>query len=213
LPRPRKREAHAALQTRLMEVSLAYFLYDFLVCLCIDPEPVGALHHVCTVAGLVVGLLRGKARLCLPTGVACAHCRPQCGCELVGCLLLMELSNPSMHLNQLLKELRLQDTQFALANQVLFALLFFVCRLLLGPLVVYTTLASPTTPLLIKAGGAGILLVSLVWFRKARWAGRWAGVCIDPPLLPCADCPGHPAQGTKDEDCDEEGMTRASQRG
>jgi hypothetical protein len=49
---------------------------------------------------------------------------------------------------------------------MLFAFLFFVCRLLLGPLVVRATLASPTTPAIVKGGGIGILLVSLVWFYK-----------------------------------------------
>jgi len=102
----------------------------------------------------------------------------------VGCLLLMEVSNPSMHLIQMMKEVGLADTRLALANQaraelpqapqpahtpqLLFALLFFVCRLCVGPLVVAATLRSPTTPLVVKAGGAGILLVSLVWFRKVR---------------------------------------------
>jgi len=50
-------------QTRCMEVSLAYFVYDFLVCLVIDPEPVGVVHHLCTIAGLAVGVLDGKARV------------------------------------------------------------------------------------------------------------------------------------------------------
>ena len=43
-----------------MEVSLAYFVYDLLVCLVIDPEPVGLVHHLCTIAGLSVGVLQGK---------------------------------------------------------------------------------------------------------------------------------------------------------
>ncbi len=50
--------------------------------------------------------------------------------------------------------------------QLLFALLFFVCRLVAGPLVVYATVTSPTTPMVVKAGGVGILVVSLVWFQK-----------------------------------------------
>jgi hypothetical protein len=45
-----------------MEVSLAYFVYDLLVCLVIDPEPVGLVHHLCTIAGLAVGVLQGKVR-------------------------------------------------------------------------------------------------------------------------------------------------------
>jgi hypothetical protein len=49
-----------------MVVSLAYFLYDFACCLVIDPEPVGILHHLCTTAGLVVGVAHGKARSLRP---------------------------------------------------------------------------------------------------------------------------------------------------
>ena len=47
----------------------------------------------------------------------------------------------------------------------MFALLFFICRLLVGPFVVHATVLSPTTPTVVKAGGVGILVVSLVWFR------------------------------------------------
>ena len=63
--------------------------------------------------------------------------------------------------------------------QLLFALLFFVCRLCVGPLVVAATLRSPTTPLVVKAGGAGILLVSLVWFRKVRGLGALRRLLAD----------------------------------
>ena len=49
--------------------------------------------------------------------------------------------------------------------QALFALLFLVCRLVVGPFVVHATVMSPTTPAVVKAGGVGILVVSLLWFR------------------------------------------------
>ena len=162
-----------------MEVSLAYFVYDLLVCLVIDPEPVGLVHHLCTIAGLAVGVLQGKVRTTLP--VSCAsttratHLLPrlgQCGTELVACLLLMEVSNPSMHLNQLLKELGASGSPLATANQLVFALLFFLCRLCVGPLVVHAAVTSTTTPTVVKAGGLGILVVSLVWFRKVRASAR-----------------------------------------
>jgi hypothetical protein len=51
------------------------------------------------------------------------------------------------------------------AHQALFALLFFACRLVAGPVVVHATVMSPTTPAVVKAGGVGILVVSLVWFK------------------------------------------------
>ena len=97
----------------------------------------------------------------------------QCGTELVACLLLMEVSNPSMHLNQLLKELGKASTALATVNQLVFALLFFLCRLCVGPLVVHAAVTSTTTPAVVKAGGIGILVVSLVWFRKVRATGAW----------------------------------------
>ena len=78
----------------------------------------------------------------------------------------MEVSNPCMHTIQLLKELGRSGSTLAVANQLLFAVLFFVCRLVVGPVVVYATVASPSTPLIVKAGGVGILAVSLIWFRK-----------------------------------------------
>jgi hypothetical protein len=49
-------------QTRCMEVSLAYFVYDLLCCLCIELDAVSLVHHVCTIAGLAVGVFQGKAR-------------------------------------------------------------------------------------------------------------------------------------------------------
>jgi hypothetical protein len=48
----------------------------------------------------------------------------------------------------------------------LFALLFLICRLVVGPFVVYATVMSTTTPTVVKAGGVGILVVSLLWFHK-----------------------------------------------
>mgnify|MGYP007109644179 CR=1 FL=1 len=42
----------------------------------------------------------------------------QCGTEILMCLWLSELSNPFMHTRELLKELGLKDTTFAVANDV-----------------------------------------------------------------------------------------------
>ena len=124
-----------AAQARCMEVSLAYFIYDLLCCLFIDLDPVSLAHHVCTIAGLAVGVFQGKARGARRGGRSGPGCRAraatdarrtaavsrdadaQCGTELVGCLMLMEVSNPSMHLNQLLKELGKSSSALATANQ------------------------------------------------------------------------------------------------
>ena len=64
------------------------------------------------------------------------------------------------------QELGKQNTKAALANDLLFAGTFFVCRLLFGPVVVYHTLTSQKTHEVVKLGGAGIQCVSVFWFLK-----------------------------------------------
>lgn len=117
----------------------------------------------------------------------------------------MEVSNPSMHLNQLLKELGKSDTSLALANQLLFALVFFVFRLLVGPVVVWATVVSPLSPLIVKIGGVGILAVSLVWFKKARARRSLrGGAGAD---CPRADCLSRHAQGAQGEGQEGQGLS------
>ena len=44
--------------------------------------------------------------------------------------------------------------------------MFLVCRLVIGPPLVYKTLACPTNDYIVKAGGFGILVVSIMWGWK-----------------------------------------------
>ena len=66
----------------------------------------------------------------------------------------------------MVQEVGKQNTKVALTNDLLFASTFFVCRLLVGPVVVFYTLKSRTSPRIVKFGGAGIQCVSLFWFYK-----------------------------------------------
>jgi TLC domain len=81
-------------------------------------------------------------------------------------LLMMELSNPFMHLIHMLRELNYGDTAVSQYNKMAFALVFFLCRIVFGPVVVYQTIVSPTSHWIVKAGAAGIQLVSVLWFHK-----------------------------------------------
>ena len=65
---------------------------------------------------------------------------------------LQEVSNPFLHLRFILRALRKGNQQLMLVNDAAFALSFFICRLLLGPFVVWATVASPTTPWTVKVG-------------------------------------------------------------
>ena len=59
-----------------MTLSLSYFVYDFLYCL-LDNDVENVIHHLFTIGGLASGVITGRS-----------------GPELVGCLFLMEVSNP-----------------------------------------------------------------------------------------------------------------------
>ena len=50
--------------------------------------------------------------------------------------------------------------------QGLFALVFFVARIIIGPVLVYYTLVSSTTHIIVKIGAVGIMAVSLFWLSK-----------------------------------------------
>lgn len=141
-------------QLLALRVSLSYFLYDTFCCIAIELSTTGldvatTFHHVATLSGLLVGVFQRVS-----------------GHELLCCLLLMEVSNPCMHTRFLLKETGMADTQLYAVNGAVFAFTFLMCRNVLGLPVVYWTVMSERTPLIVKAGGLGIMFVSLFWTKK-----------------------------------------------
>lgn len=141
-------------QLMVLKLSMGYFVYDMFCCLAIELCTTGVdaatlFHHVTTIAGLCVGVFQRTS-----------------GHELLMCLLLMEASTPFMHMRFVFREVGWSDRTFAQVNDVLFAVVFLVCRNVLGVFVVYWTLISETTPWVVKAGGVGIALVSWFWTHK-----------------------------------------------
>ncbi|CAI0436032.1 unnamed protein product [Linum tenue] len=89
----------------------------------------------------------------------------QCGTEMVAALWVTEISSPFLHLRELLKELGYRDTQFNFAADIAFAAIFSFARMGCGPYLTYVVLAA-NNPLIIKAMGLGLQLVSAFWFYK-----------------------------------------------
>eukprot|EP00899_Mesostigma_viride_P015592 jgi/Mesvir1/24033/Mv10771-RA.1 len=139
-----------AAQLLCMQVSLGYFIYDFVCCFFETPlDMITQVHHVLAIAGLAYGVTHGKS-----------------GSELVLCLAVIEVSNPMMHTRWCLRELGRKTTPLALANEMLFVLLYFVGRIVIGPMIVYHCVLSETIHIVVKIGAIGIQLVSLFWFYK-----------------------------------------------
>ena len=143
------------IQTMVITVSAGYFIYDFIACTLHEKfvqkqlNYTNSFHHISTLSGLLVGLYTGRS-----------------AAELGLCLLMMEISNPFMHMLQLFKELKMGDSTIAKYNRYIFALIFFIARIVLGPFLCYYTVMSKDSPLLVKAGGVGIMAISLVFFRQ-----------------------------------------------
>jgi len=128
-----------------MTLSLGYFVYDLLYCV-LNNELENVIHHLFTVGGLASGVITGRS-----------------GPELVGCLFLMEVSNPSLHARFLFRELGMKDSLVSTLNDLVFALLFLFCRLIVGPPLVWQTVTNQSNTYIVKAGALGILVVSLMW--------------------------------------------------
>lgn len=129
-------------------MSLGYFTYDFFVCLFIEDDITNHLHHVASISGLVLGSVYRKG-----------------GSELILCIFIAESTGPSLHIHHLFKELKYSGI-FNTINQGLFFIVFFVARICFGPVLVYYTVTSPTSPLFVKASGVALEVVSVFWFYK-----------------------------------------------
>jgi len=137
------------LQIRALSMSLSYFIYDFGCCLFDSSISVSnCIHHLVSILGLGVGVVYAT-----------------CGSELTGCLWLMEISNPFMHMRELLKELGYKDSRLSIQNDICFAFIFTLARLMVGPYLVYLTITA-NNPLIVKVTSVSLQVVSIFWFYK-----------------------------------------------
>ena len=135
-------------QAQWLAVSLGYLLYDFFVCLFIEDDITTHLHHIASICGLVLGSIYRKG-----------------GAELLLCLFIAEATNPMQHMHYIMKELKYKGP-LANLNDLLFAIIFFVARMCFGPVLVWRTVNSPTSPLFVKISGVALEVVSVFWFTK-----------------------------------------------
>ncbi|KAF5792517.1 putative TRAM/LAG1/CLN8 domain-containing protein [Helianthus annuus] len=130
---------------RILELSLAYFIYDLVCCWLDNNIGIDNLaHHLVSIVGIGAGLAY-----------------EMCGSEIVATLLITEISSPFLHLRELLKELGYKNTLLNLAADVSFAVIFTLARMCVGPYLCYVTM-SAKNPILIKQTGQ----------RKARHSRR-----------------------------------------
>ncbi|XVE56098.1 hypothetical protein DITRI_Ditri03aG0210000 [Diplodiscus trichospermus] len=137
-------------QRQALAVSVAYLIYDLICCLFDERFSTldNTVHHLVSIVGLGAGLAYQK-----------------CGSEQVAALFITEISSPFLHARELLKELGYRDTGFNLAADITFAAIFSLARMVGGPYLTFVAL-SANNPILIKAMGLGLQLISAFWFYK-----------------------------------------------
>ncbi|KAI3726770.1 hypothetical protein L1987_66575 [Smallanthus sonchifolius] len=137
-------------QMGVSALSLAYFIYDLACCWADNNMTVDNLaHHLVRIIGIGAGLAY-----------------EMCGSEIMATLLFTEISSPFLHLREFLKELGYKNTYLNLAADASFAASFTLARMCFGPYFCYITQFSKNIPILIKAMGLGLQLVSAFWFYK-----------------------------------------------
>ena len=141
-------------QTYILNLSCGYFLYDTFSVATYEImkgkfDWAAFAHHVATLMGLGYGLYSNRS-----------------GGELGITVFAMEVSNPFMHLVHMLREVGLRKAFIGKVNDYLFALSFFLTRMIFGTWSYYYTVMSPTTDIVIKVGASLLLLVSYFWFYK-----------------------------------------------
>ncbi|KAL6627656.1 hypothetical protein ACP70R_031382 [Stipagrostis hirtigluma subsp. patula] len=136
-------------QMKALAVTLSYMVYDAACChLNGDVRLDNTVHHLVSIVGIGAGLAYQR-----------------CGTEMVASLFITEISSPLLHLREILKEFGVRDTDLNLLVDVLFAVIFSLARMGVGPYLMYVTVAADN-PILIKAMAMGLQLVSAYWFLR-----------------------------------------------
>eukprot|EP01066_Platyproteum_vivax_P004011 Platyproteum_vivax@DN15033_c0_g1_i1.p1 len=136
------------IQKLALEIASGYYVYDTLYSL-VDGDYLMAVHHLCTLSGLVTGLFYNIS-----------------GFELCYCLFLTEPSTLLLNARYFLRSYT-QPLALGLSaydtTSLAFAVVFIMGRLVIGGVITTITCFNSTTPLFIKLCACGIVLVSAYW--------------------------------------------------
>ncbi len=171
-------DANTLLQTRTLQLSLGFFLFDLSFRLWHrDESPLMLLHHAACICGLGFGLV---------TGVG--------GAELVAVVAGGELTNLALETRWFFLQTRqYRGSRLARCNDWIFIVTFFLIRVVLGTYHMYAVAASPRVHPVVKAGGACLYAISLLWFgamaERLRDGGSRALLPANPPPITAAPTP------------------------
>ena len=140
-------EPNTSMHNMIMVISLGYFLFDFVWCLYAQTEgSVMLAHHFVSILSLMYSLYSGRV-----------------GNELVAVMGASEITNPLLQLRWFLKQIGHYNGILAKTMDLVFVLLFWFCRLVVGSVFHYVCQTSPKLDLVGKGGGQAFYIISLIF--------------------------------------------------
>ena len=131
----------------MINISMGYFFYDtFAMILTNTHDTFILIHHSLVISGIYV---------CLLTNIAAT--------DIMAGFFISEVSNPFMHIKEIMKTLGLSSTRFFLWNEISFYVIYLIFRIPVGIPIVYDICISETSPIFMKFVAFCILLQSLKW--------------------------------------------------
>ena len=128
-------------------LTAGYFLFEISWCLYMRTEGVLMLiHHGISITAMVVSLWAGRS-----------------ASEVLLTTWGSELTNPFLQVRWFLRETNNYETAFAFLNDLVFMIMFFVVRVLVGTVVAYYLYFARETVFFMKVCGFSFYALSLVW--------------------------------------------------
>ena len=137
-------------QNDLMLISCSYFLYDVISCLLLGISCLPMLfHHIFCIAGYYTSLLYNNSST-----------------EIIRALFVAEITNPIMHLREILKNFGLFKTKLYLTFDLIYMVKYIFSRLGYGSFVIFFTVFCNGNLIIVKISGA------FVWLQSVYFAFR-----------------------------------------
>ena len=127
-------ETNYKYENTMINISMGYFFYDTFAMILLNTHDTFILvHHSIVVSGIYV---------CLLTNIAAT--------DIMAGFFISEVSNPFMHIKEILKAYDLTSTRFFLWNEISFYVIYLIFRIPVGIPLVYDVCVSENSPVYMK---------------------------------------------------------------
>ena len=127
-------ETNSKYENTMVAISMAYFFFDIFAMILLNTyDAFFLVHHFTVLSGMYISLLTNIAATDIMAG-----------------LFISEVSNPFMHIKEILKLYDLTSTRFFLWNEISFYVIYLIFRIPVGIPIVYDVCVSENSPVYMK---------------------------------------------------------------